>query len=49
MAARNAEVAKRNANRPVGFHPTKNIDFNSASAAKARRDWNLSDDIGLGA
>jgi len=48
MTARNEEVAKRNANRPVGFHPTKNIDFNSPSAIKARRDWGLSDDIGLG-
>ena len=27
----------------------KNIDFNSPSAVRARRDWNLSDDIGLGA
>ncbi len=27
----------------------KNIDFNSPSAVRARRDWKLSDDIGLGA
>ena len=49
MAKRNAEVATRHANKPVGFHPDKNIGFNSPSAIKARRDWNLSDDIGLGA
>ena len=49
MAKRNAEVAARHANKPVGFHPDKNIGFNSPSAIKARRDWNLSDDIGLGA
>ena len=35
-------------NKPVGFHPTKNIDFNSPEAQKARRDWGLRDDIGLG-
>ena len=49
MAKRNAEVAARHANKQVGFHPDKNIGFNSPSAIKARRDWNLSDDIGLGA
>ena len=49
MAKRIAEVAARPANKSVGFHPDKNIGFNSPSAIKARRDWNLSDDIGLGA
>ena len=41
---------------PVGFKllgeliriRTKNIDFNSPEAQKARREWGLSDDIGLG-
>ena len=46
MKQRNAEVAKRNANKPVGFHPTRNIDFNSAEAVRARRQWGLSDNIG---
>ena len=49
MKARNAEVAARHANKPSGFTPAKNISFNDPSAVKARRDWGLSDDIGLGA
>ena len=48
-----AEMKKRNEardkairERPSGFHPTKNIDFNSPEAVKARRQWGLSDEIG---
>ena len=48
-----AEMKKRNEardkairERPSGFHPTKNIDFYSPEAVKARRQWGLSDDIG---
>ena len=48
MAARNKARDEAIKNKPVGFHPTKNIDFNSPEAQKARRDWGLSDDIGLG-
>ena len=48
MAARNKAREEAIRNKPVGFHPTKNIDFNSPEAQKARRDWGLSDDIGLG-
>ena len=48
MAARNNAREEAIRNKPVGFHPTKNIDFNSPEAQKARRDWGLSDDIGLG-
>ena len=48
MAARNKARDKAIREKPVGFHPTKNIDFNSPEAQKARRDWGLSDDIGLG-
>ena len=46
--ARNDARDKAIREKPVGFHPTKNIDFNSPEAAKARRQWGLSDDIGLG-
>ena len=48
MKVRNKARDEAIRNRPSGFHPAKNIDFNSAEAAKARRDWGLSDDIGLG-
>ena len=48
MAARNKAREEAIRNIPVGFHPTKNLDFNSPEAQKARRDWCLSDDIGLG-
>ena len=48
MTARNNAREKAIREKPVGFHPTKNIDFNSPEAQKARRDWGLSDDIGLG-
>ena len=48
MAARNKAREEAIRNKPVGFHPTKNIDFNSPEAQKARREWGLSDDIGLG-
>ena len=48
MAARNKAREEAIRNRPVGFHPIKNIDFNSPEAQKARRDWGLNDDIGLG-
>ena len=48
MKARNDARDKAIREKPVGFHPTKNIDFNSPEAQKARRDWGLSDDIGLG-
>ena len=48
MAARNKAREEAIRNKPQGFHPTKNIDFNSPEAAKARRQWGLSDDIGLG-
>ena len=48
MAARNKAREEAIRNRPQGFHPTKNIDFNSPEAQKARREWGLSDDIGLG-
>ncbi len=48
MKARNDARDKAIAERPVGFHPVKNIDFNSPEAQKARRDWGLTDDIGLG-
>ena len=48
MKARNKAREEAIRNKPVGFHPTKNIDFNSPEAQKARRDWGLSDDIGLG-
>ena len=46
MIARNnaADEARRNAPRTP-----KQINFNDPSAVKARRDWKLSDDIGLGA
>ena len=46
MTARNnaAEEARRNAPRTP-----KQINFNDPSAVRARRDWKLSDDIGLGA
>ena len=49
MMARNQARDEAIRNRPSGFHPTKNIDFNSPEARKARRQWGLSDDIGLGA
>ena len=48
MKARNDARDKAIREKPVGFHPTKNIDFNSPEAQKARREWGLSDDIGLG-
>ena len=48
MTARNNAREKAIREKPVGFHPQKNIDFNSPEAAKARRQWGLSDDIGLG-
>ena len=48
MKARNDARDKAIREKPVGFHPTKNIDFNSPEAQKARRDWGLSADIGLG-
>ena len=48
MTARNNAREEAIRNKPQGFHPTKNIDFNSPEAQKARRDWGLSDDIGLG-
>ena len=48
MAARNKAREEAIRNKPVGFHPTKNIDFNSPEAQKARREWGVSDDIGLG-
>ena len=49
MKARNDKHAENMANKPKGFTPSKNIDFNSPEAVKARRTWKLSDDIGLGA
>ena len=49
MKARNDARDKAIREKPQGFHPTKNISFNDPSAVKARRDWGLSDDIGLGA
>ena len=49
MAARNKAREEAIRNKPQGFHPTKNISFNSPEAQKARRQWGLSDDIGLGA
>ena len=48
MKARNDARDEAIRNKPVGFHPVKNIDFNSPEAQKARRDWGLTDDIGLG-
>ena len=48
MKARNDARDEAFRNKPKGFTPAKNIDFNSPEAARARRDWNLSDDIGLG-
>ena len=48
MAARNKARDKAIREKPSGFHPTKNIDFNSPEAQKARREWGLPDDIGLG-
>ena len=47
MKARNDARDEAFRNKPKGFTPAKNIDFNSPEAARARRDWNLSDDIGL--
>ena len=35
--------------KKAGFTPDRNIGFNDPSAIKARREWGLSDDIGLGA
>ena len=49
MTARNNAREEAIRNKPQGFHPTKNISFNSPEAQKARREWGLSDDIGLGA
>ena len=49
MKARNDARDKAIREKPQGFHPTKNISFNSPEAQKARRQWGLSDDIGLGA
>jgi len=46
LTARNNARDKALRNKPSGFHPTKNIDFNSPEAVKARRAWGLSDDIG---
>ena len=46
MIARNEARDKAIKEKPVGFHPVKNIDFNSPEAVKARRQWGLSDDIG---
>ena len=46
MKARNDARDKAIREKPVGFHPIKNIDFNSPEAVKARRQWGLSDDIG---
>ena len=46
--ARNDQRAAEIANRPSGFHPTKNISFNDPSAIAARRQYGLSDDIGAG-
>ena len=48
MKARNDARDEAFRNKPKGFTPAKNIDFNSPEAARARRDWKLSDDIGLG-
>ena len=48
MKARNDQRAAEIANRPSGFHPTKNISFNDPSAIAARRQYGLSDDIGAG-
>ena len=49
MIARNNAREEAIRKKPQGFHPTKNISFNSPEAQKARRQWGLSDDIGLGA
>ena len=46
--ARNEARVKANRDRPSGFHPNKNIDYNSPEAVKACRQLGLSDDIGLG-
>ena len=46
MTARNNAREKAIREKPVGFHPTKNISFNSPEAIKARRQWGLSDEIG---
>ena len=48
MKARNDARDEAQRNKPSGFSPQRNIGFNDPSAIKARRDWNLSDDIGLG-
>ena len=48
MTERNNARDEAIRNKPQGFHPAKNIDFNSPEAQKARRDWGLTDDIGLG-
>ena len=49
MTERNNAREKAIRDKPAGFTPQKNISFNDPSAVKARRDWGLSDDIGLGA
>ena len=49
MKARNDARDQAIRNKPKGFAPSKNIDYNSPEAVKARRTWKLSDDIGLGA
>ena len=46
MKLRNKKREEAIRNKPVGFHPSRNIDFNSPEAVKARRQWGLSDEIG---
>ena len=49
MTARNEARDKAIREKKAGFTPDRNIGFNDPSAIKARREWGLSDDIGLGA
>ena len=48
MTARNEARDKAIREKPVGFHPTKNISFWDPSAVAFRRQHNISDDVGAG-
>ena len=48
MKARNDAREEEIRNKPVGFHPTKNISFWDPSAVAFRRQHGISDDIGAG-
>ena len=48
MKARNDAKEEEIRNKPVGFHPTKNISFWDPSAVAFRRQHGISDDIGAG-